>query len=217
MGTRQSHQRSLAPGHGVKLFVGGTDTGIGKTTTSAALMRLFPSYHYWKPVQTGDDSDTKTVQRLSGASADRFHAPAYELAAPVSPHLAAAREGKRIDIASLIVPTEPDLIIEGAGGLLVPYNDRVLQLDWVRENGFPILLVAEDRVGAINQTLLSWQVCRQNDVRVIGVLLNRGRGDVGNREAIAHWTKLPVWQMGEAADPVALFDTTGIELHLRND
>src|SRR5580698_5672322 len=108
------------------IFVTGTDTGVGKTVVSAALMHRYPQARYWKPVQTGieTDDDTAEVRRLAGRRADR--ADGVRLRDAVSPHLAAARAGIRIDIESLTewaIDDEEHWIVEGAGGVLAPLND----------------------------------------------------------------------------------------------
>lgn len=199
----------------MKFFVGGTDTGVGKTTMCAALLRVLPtSYRYWKPVQTGDDDDTETVRRLSEVAAQRFFRPGYQFPTPVSPHLAAKLAGETIQAARLTLPDEPDLVVEGAGGLLVPYHDSLLQLDWVKDRELSLLLVAEDRVGAINQVLLSVEACEKRHVRVLGVILNKGRAEVGNQATLQKWTGLPVWKVPADVNPADSLKASGIELHL---
>jgi len=199
----------------MNFFVGGTDTGVGKTTICAGLMRLLPeTYHYWKPVQTGEDSDTDTVRDKSQVNVERFYKPGYSFPAPLSPHLAAKIAGEAIRPAHLVLPGDADLIVEGAGGLLVPYTDDLLQLDWVKDRDLPVLLVAEDRVGAINQVLLSLEACDKRRIKTLGIVLNLGRGEVGNQQTLQKWTGLPVWKIPAGSDPIASLQASGIELHL---
>ncbi len=106
------------------IVISGTDTGVGKTMLSAMLMASLPEYSYWKPVQSGtvDGTDSQTVRSLSGCSPERIIPEAYIFSQPLSPHLAASIDGKRIEPEKLRVANIKPLIIEGAGGLLVPLN-----------------------------------------------------------------------------------------------
>ena len=123
-------------------FVTGTDTDVGKTLVSAWLTQAWQA-DYWKPVQTGavDITDYGTVERLvPGAT---IHPPAYVFQAPLSPHAAAALEGARIDLAAMPLPVAPGpLVVEGAGGILVPLNERDLTVDFAARLGLPVLVVA---------------------------------------------------------------------------
>lgn len=169
------------------VFVVGTDTGIGKTTYCARLLRLHPEATYWKPVQTGwpEDDDARTV-----AAARTL--PGTRLQDPVSPHLAAAREGVTLTIESLLRPLagfDGLLVAEGAGGVLVPLAPGLLLADLVRAVGLPAILVARDRLGTINHTLLSLEALRRRGIEVRGVALLGGEA---NREAIETFGGVPV-------------------------
>jgi dethiobiotin synthase len=175
-------------------FVTGTDTGIGKSVVAAWLVRKLDG-EYWKPVQSGleDESDTALVQRLSGLPAQRFHAPGYELTAPLSPHESARLDGITIQLGAFRVPV-PDpqhpLIVEGAGGLMVPLNDTGFMIDLIRIVALPVILVARTTLGTINHTLLSLEALRSRGLPVAGVILH-GPVDCtyrqANREAIIRY------------------------------
>ncbi len=171
------------------VFVTGTDTGIGKTLVSACLVRAW-SAEYWKPFQTGlddDPGDSATVSVLAGLPAHRLHAPASELRASLSPEDAAAREGAAIHIPalppSLVSGSDPPLVVEGAGGVLVPVTPDTLMVDLIAGFGLPTILVARSTLGTINHTLLSLEALRRRGISVAGVILS-GPVSPGNRSAI---------------------------------
>jgi len=151
--------------------VTGTDTEIGKTVFSAGLVRLIGA-RYWKPVQAGldDGDDSSRVAALAGVSPDRIHAEAYRLTTPCSPHQAAAIDGVAIDPDRLDPPNgEGPLVIEGAGGALVPLNDEVVFADLFARWGLPTVLVARTELGTINHSLLSLEALRRRGVVVHGI------------------------------------------------
>ena len=153
-------------------IVTGTDTGIGKTVFSAALAGALGGY-YWKPVQAGLDGETDSdvVRRLSGLPPERILPEAYRLKLPASPHIAAARGGIPIERAHLLLPTvAKPLVIEGAGGLLVPLSDDLLQIDQFASWGLPVILCARTELGTINHTLLSLEALAKRATRVHGVV-----------------------------------------------
>ncbi len=155
----------------LKLIVTGTDTGIGKTVFSAALAGAFGGY-YWKPVQSGleDETDSDAVRRLSGLPAGRVLPEAYRLNTPASPHVSAARDGVAIEAKRLSPPAcEGPLVIEGAGGLLVPLSLDLLQIDIFASWRLPVILCARTELGAINHTLLSLEAMRSRNMPVLGV------------------------------------------------
>lgn len=152
-------------------IVAGTDTGIGKTVFSAALVAAIDGA-YWKPVQAGLDGETdaQAVLRLSKLTADRILPSAYELRRPASPHLASADEGIDIRQRKLGLP-DPGrpLVVETAGGLMVPLSPRLLQIDLVGHWGKPVILCARTALGTINHTLLSLEALRRRRVHVLGI------------------------------------------------
>ena len=152
-------------------IVTGTDTGIGKTVFSAALAGALSGY-YWKPMQSGleDETDSDAVRRLSGLPAGRVLPEAYRLNLPASPHISAARDGVAIDAKRLSPPAcEGPLVIEGAGGLFVPFSLDLLQIDLFASWRLPVILCARTELGAINHTLLSLEAMRSRSMPVLGV------------------------------------------------
>lgn len=150
--------------------VTGTDTDIGKTVFSAALVDALDAA-YWKPVQAGtDQTDTNTVRALSGATGDRILPEAYALRTPVSPHSSAERDGIEIETARLAVPKlDRTLIIEGAGGLLVPLTRTELQIDLYARWGIPVILCTRTALGTINHTLLSVEALKRRGIPIHGI------------------------------------------------
>ncbi len=159
------------------VFVTGTDTGVGKTVVCAVLARAWGA-DYWKPVQTGldeDAGDTPTVAALADLGPERLHAPRHALARPLSPDAAAAAQGVRIALDDFALPdTSRPLVVEGAGGVLVPLSKEALILDLIGRLRLPALVVAADRLGAINHTLLTLEALRARGVRLFGVALVGG-------------------------------------------
>uniref|UniRef100_E6VFG9 ATP-dependent dethiobiotin synthetase BioD n=1 Tax=Rhodopseudomonas palustris (strain DX-1) TaxID=652103 RepID=E6VFG9_RHOPX len=154
-----------------RIIVTGTDTGIGKTVFAAALAGALDAT-YWKPVQSGleDETDSRAVQRLSGLAADRILPERYRLKTPASPHLAAAIDGVGIDVAALDLPDVPRLlVVEGAGGLMVPLTREVTYIDVFARWGAPLVLCARTSLGTINHTLLSIEAIRARDIPLLGV------------------------------------------------
>lgn len=153
------------------LVVAGTDTDVGKTVFAAALAAAL-DVCYWKPVQCGlaGETDAEIVARLSGLPKSRILPEAYRLNTPASPHLAAERDGLEIEVERLVPPaSERPLIVEPAGGLMVPLNRRFLQIDLLARWRMPVILCAATRLGTINHTLLSIEALQQRDVPLLGV------------------------------------------------
>ncbi len=156
----------------MRFLVTGTDTGVGKTVFSAALAGALGA-SYWKPVQSGleEETDSETVARLSGLSQDRIIPEAYRLKLPASPHISAEREGIRIEASHLAIPERPGpLVIEGAGGLMVPVAPDLLQIDVFESWGLPAILCATTSLGTINHTLLSLEAMAHRSIEVHGVV-----------------------------------------------
>lgn len=149
----------------------GTDTGVGKTVFAAALAGVLDGV-YWKPVQSGleEETDAETVRRLSGLPHDRILPEAYRLSLPASPHRAAAADGVTIERAALAIPRTPrPLVIEGAGGLLVPLTRRMLFIDLFADWKLPVILCARTSLGTINHTLLSVEALTRRDIPLHGI------------------------------------------------
>ncbi|MCP9838058.1 dethiobiotin synthase [Cyanobium sp. N.Huapi 1H5] len=158
----------------MRLVVCGTDTDVGKTVVSALLVQGLGA-HYWKPVQSGMEGggDTGRVQQLLGLPPERVWPEAYRLTAPVSPHWAAERDGVSIDPARLALPAwDGPLVVETAGGLLVPLRRNWLQIAQIAVWGLPVLLVARSGLGTLNHTLLSLEALSRRSIPVLGLVLN---------------------------------------------
>jgi len=156
----------------LRFVISGTDTGIGKTVFAAALTHALRA-HYWKPVQSGleEATDSETVQRLAGVPQARILPEAYRLKLPASPHLSARLENIMINPALLLPPqTDRPLVIEGAGGLLVPLTERVVFADIFARWQIPLILCARTSLGTINHTLLSLDALRHRAIPVHGVV-----------------------------------------------
>jgi len=156
------------------IFITGIGTGIGKTIVSAILVEKLKA-DYWKPIQSGDldDSDTMKVKSLVTNNTSYFHPEAYRLSQPLSPHKSAAIDGINIDPQKIILPlTSNTLIIEGAGGLMVPLNDDFLMIDLIRQLNAEVVLVSQNYLGSINHTLLSVYALKAKQIPVKGIIFN---------------------------------------------
>jgi dethiobiotin synthetase len=155
----------------VRIVVTGTDTGIGKTVFAAALAGALDGF-YWKPIQAGldEETDRDTVQRLSGLSQDRLLPEAYRLKTPASPHLAARIDGIAIDPDTLGLPdlSQP-LVVEGAGGLMVPLTESITYIDVMARWRAPVVLCARTTLGTINHSLLSIEALQARNIPLLGV------------------------------------------------
>ncbi len=156
-----------------RLWVAGTDTNVGKTIVSAALVKHLNA-SYWKPVQTGTDTDddTTTVQTLTGFDASKFLPNAMRFKAPLSPNQAAELEGATIAMRDIKLPDyRGRLVMEGAGGLLVPLNHHRTMIDLMRYYSAPVVLVARSALGTLNHTFLSLNLLREMRLPIQGVVL----------------------------------------------
>jgi len=172
--------------HKKGFFVTGIGTGVGKTVVSAIIAEA-TGYDYWKPVQAGelDNSDSITVTQLLGPSHSRVLPERFRLKTAASPHLAASREKISIEISDFSIPeTERGIIIEGAGGLMVPLNNKnTTMLDLINFFGLPVVVVVRNYLGAINHSLLTLNQLKSADVETTGVVLN-GNFEPEVKEAI---------------------------------
>ncbi|MCS5699406.1 dethiobiotin synthase [Cyanobium sp. FGCU-52] len=158
----------------MRLVICGTDTDVGKTVVSALVVQGLGA-RYWKPVQSGTDDggDSGRVQRLIDLPPERLLSEAYRLSAPVSPHWSAERDGVLIDPERLALPPGDDpLVVETAGGLLVPLRRDWLQIQQLERWQLPVLLVARSGLGTLNHTLLSLEALRRRGLAVLGLVLN---------------------------------------------
>jgi len=173
-------------------FVTGTDTGVGKTVVSAALA-MHTGHGYWKPIQTGPESDTAEVQRLAGC---KVFDEGVRLPDPVSPHLAAERAGVKIELSRILLqaPMEGAWIVEGAGGVLVPVNDREKMIDLMALLALPVVVVGRSTLGTINHTLLTLGALRSRGLHVHRAVVV-GPPHPENNAAIHKFGNVPVSAM----------------------
>lgn len=154
------------------LVISGTDTGIGKTVVAAGLAAALGT-HYWKPIQAGTEegTDSLTAEAL-GVPPQKIVPEAYRLGLPASPHFAAQHEGLAIDPARLALPVQRPLIVEGAGGLMVPIDREKpwLMIDQFGHWAAPVLLVARTALGTINHSLLSVEALKARNIPIAGFL-----------------------------------------------
>ena len=157
-----------------KYFVTGIGTEIGKTITSAILTEQLKA-DYWKPIQSGDlhQSDTLKVKNLVSNSVTQFHPEAYRLTQPFSPHYSAKLDGVKINLADIRLPqTENNLIVEGAGCLMVPLNQLDLIIDLIKKLALEVVLVSKNYLGSINHTLLSVEALKNRNIPIKGIIFN---------------------------------------------
>lgn len=179
------------------LIITGTDTGVGKTIFSAALMLALQEAHggatYWKPVQSGvEEVDTRTVQKLTALPDEHFLPETYILSQPLSPHRAAEIDGVHIDVDELEIPdTGGPLLIEGAGGLHVPLTRTTLFVDMFALWNQPVILCARTALGTINHTLLSVESLKSRRIPLLGIAFI-GEPNPDNMRTIEQFTGVPI-------------------------
>lgn len=175
------------------IFITGIGTDVGKTVVSAIVAEALQA-DYWKPVQAGFDNGTDSEWVRSVLNKKSVVYPeVYKLKLPASPHIAAREEGITIDLQE-IYNQQPagngQLVIEGAGGLLVPLNDKEFVIDLIKKLNARVILVSRNYLGSINHSLLTAQVCKANNINVIGWVFNDQYMDY--EKEIADWTGYPV-------------------------
>ncbi len=176
----------------MKIFISGIGTEIGKTITSAILVEALEA-DYWKPIQAGEleYSDTDKVKTLISNSNSQFHSETYRLKEAMSPHAAAEREGIEILIHNCNTPqTNNHLIIEGAGGLLVPLNNTDCIIDLIQYSKAEVILVSQHYLGSINHTLLSVKALERREIPIRGIIFN-GDKNKDTEQIILSKTGLP--------------------------
>jgi malonyl-CoA O-methyltransferase len=183
------------------LFITGTDTGVGKTVVAASLLHRYRAgrlLRYWKPIQTGveSDDDTAEVARLAECDERELFRHGVRLPRPVSPHLAARLSGCTIDADELLEAFgreshDARWIVEGAGGVLVPINDHEMMADLMVRLGLPVVVAARTALGTINHTLLTVEALRLRALTVAGVVMV-GRQDADACEAIARYGRVAI-------------------------
>ena len=156
------------------LFVTGIGTDVGKTVISAILTQKLQA-DYWKPIQAGelDNTDSMKVSQWVENSTSVIHPEVYRLTQPMSPHAAAERDGVNIEMGNIIIPKAArNLIIEGAGGLMVPLNQYDLVIDLISHLQADAVLVSRHYLGSINHTILSIEALRSRNIAIAGIIFN---------------------------------------------
>ena len=177
-----------------KIFVTGIGTDVGKTIVAAILTEALQA-DYWKPIQCGslELTDTERVKRLVGSEQTVFHPEAYRFKTPASPHYAAEVEGTKINWGRLKVPeTDNTIVIEGAGGLLVPFNYKGDSMfDMAKNWRTEMVIVSRNYLGSINHTLLTLKVLENSGVKVLGIIFN-GVANASTEDVILKSSKVPL-------------------------
>jgi len=178
------------------IFITGIGTGIGKTVVSAIIAEALQA-DYWKPIQAGydDGTDSEWMTSVLSNGRSKVYPEVYRLKLPASPHLAAKEEGRIISsekiftaYAQHVVPGRR-LIIEGAGGLMVPLNEHEMVIDLIRKLNAKVILVSRNYLGSINHSLLTANLCRQKGIRVMGWVFNDQFMEY--EDDIVQWTGYP--------------------------
>lgn len=157
-----------------RIFITGIGTDVGKTVVSAILTEALQA-DYWKPVQTGNyfSSDSEKIKKLVSNPTSVIHPEAYSLKHYMSPHAAAETEGITIDMEKIILPsTNNTLIIEGAGGILVPLNRKYMMVDLIKKFDAETIVVIQNYLGSINHSLMTIECLKQRGIKILGWVLN---------------------------------------------
>lgn len=176
-----------------KIFITGIGTGVGKTIVSAIVTEALQA-DYWKPIQTGsgDGKDSDTVKSLISNNKTKIHAEAFCLSLPASPFAAAEKEGIKIEIENILLPqTENTLVIEGAGGLMVPINEHELMIDMMETWDAEVILVSQNYLGSINHTMLSCMALADRNIKVLGIIYN-GEDNLMAERSVLSFCDFPV-------------------------
>ena len=175
------------------LIVCGTDTDVGKTVASAFLLQGLKAT-YWKPIQSGieDGGDRGRVAKIVDLPKEHFLPEAYVFNAAVSPHWAAEKENRIVSHENLNLPQINNfLILETAGGLLVPLNRNLLQIDQVKIWSLPVVLVCRSGLGTLNHTLLSIEALKKRRISILGLIIN-GPEHLDNPKTIVAFSNIPI-------------------------
>ncbi|MHA8051524.1 dethiobiotin synthase [Aquirufa sp. ROCK-SH2] len=176
-----------------QLVIAGIGTEIGKTVVSAILTKALKA-HYWKPIQSGNIEDGDSFQVKKWVNEENLHIfpSTYELTQPLSPHTAAEIDGVEIDLEKFHLPQSEDpLIVELAGGIMVPLNSKHTNLDLLKKLGLPVVLVSKNYLGSINHTLLTFEQLKAKQIPIKGIIFN-GPANPSGETFIENYTQLPV-------------------------
>ena len=175
------------------LFITGTGTDVGKTLTAAIITEALNA-DYWKPVQAGNlqNSDSKKVASLISNPESVVHPEAVRLNHPLSPHEAARLDGVEINFESMIWPqTSRHLLVETAGGVMSPINDKAAMVDFVSFYNLPVVLIVRNYLGSINHTLMSIDVLKSREVNVVGMIIS-GYPNQSSQSFITAYSSIPI-------------------------
>lgn len=173
-------------------FITGIGTDVGKTIVSAIVVEALQA-DYWKPVQAGelDNSDSNKVQQLISNKNTKFHDSAYNLKTAMSPHAAARIDNLALKVKSIKRPkTKDNLVIEGAGGLLVPLNDSEMVVGLIHPTD-KVIVVSRHYLGSINHTLMTIDILKQRKLNIFGIIFS-GLENPSTESVIAKMTKVPI-------------------------
>ena len=176
-----------------KFIICGTDTDIGKTLISSFFVKGLDSF-YWKPIQSGIESqtDSQTVEKLAQVSKEKIIKEAYVFTKPLSPHWAAEIDQKAINFDKLRLPkVQGSLIIETAGGLMVPITRNFLQIDQIKQWNLPVILVCKSSLGTLNHTLLSIEALTRRNIEILGLVVN-GKKHLDNPKTLVDFSGIPL-------------------------
>jgi len=176
-----------------KFIICGTDTDIGKTLISSFFVKGLNSF-YWKPIQSGIElqTDSQTVEKLAQVSKEKIIKEAYVFTKPLSPHWAAEIDQKIINFDKLRLPKVQDsLIVETAGGLMVPITRNFLQIDQIKQWNLPVILVCKSSLGTLNHTLLSIEALQKRNINILGLVVN-GEKHLDNPKTLVEFSRIPV-------------------------
>ena len=176
-----------------KFIICGTDTDIGKTLISSFFVRGLNSF-YWKPIQSGIESqtDSQTVKTLAQVSKDKIIKEAYVFTKPLSPHWAAEIDHETINFDMLRLPkVNGPLIVETAGGLMVPLTRNFLQIDQIKQWNLPVILVCKSSLGTLNHTLLSIEALKRRNIEILGLVVN-GEKHLDNPKTLVEFSGTPL-------------------------
>ena len=176
-----------------QFLICGTDTDVGKTLISTFLVRGLGSY-YWKPIQSGTDSETDSafVRRVSEINKEKILNEAYIFSNAVSPHWAAEIDQIEVDKSLLTLPNiDHNLVVETAGGLMVPITRDFLQIDQIKIWNLPVILVCRSSLGTLNHTLLSIEALRKRKIEILGLIIN-GQKHLDNPKTLETFSGLPI-------------------------
>ena len=173
-----------------QFIVAGIGTEIGKTVVSAILTAGLKA-DYWKPVQAGDLATGDAYWIRNWVPSATVHPSTYALTQPMSPHSAAEIDGIILTLDAFQIPTDQALIVELAGGIMVPLNDQQTNLDLIKHLNLPVILVSKNYLGSINHTILSYEILKQHGIQIAGIVFNGPENPSGEKFILNH-TGLPL-------------------------